>query len=41
MVAEERSQSADDLVEGVSRLQEETYDHSHYFGNRWDHRGTG
>ncbi|MPC89376.1 Protein spaetzle [Portunus trituberculatus] len=34
MVAEVRSQSADDLVDGVSAAQESKYDFHHYFGNR-------
>lgn len=34
MVAEVRSQSADELVDGVSAAQESKYDFQHYFGNR-------
>ncbi|XP_068225927.1 uncharacterized protein [Palaemon carinicauda] len=34
MIAEVRSQSADDLVDGVSSSQESKYDYQHYFGNR-------
>lgn len=34
MVAEVRSQSADDLVDGVSAAQENKYNFQHYFGNR-------
>lgn len=34
MVAEVRSQSADDLVDGVSAAQEDKYNFQHYFGNR-------
>ncbi|XP_053638267.1 uncharacterized protein [Cherax quadricarinatus] len=34
MIAEVRSQSADDLVDGVSSAQESKYDFQHYFGNR-------
>ncbi|XP_037784911.1 uncharacterized protein LOC119580831 isoform X1 [Penaeus monodon] len=34
MMAEVRSQSADDLVDGVSSVQEARYDFQHYFGNR-------
>lgn len=32
--AEVPSQSADTLVDGVSSMQEETYDYTHYFGTR-------
>lgn len=35
MMAEVRSQSADDLVDGVSSVQEARYDFQHYFGNRY------
>ncbi|XP_042873091.1 uncharacterized protein LOC122253821 isoform X2 [Penaeus japonicus] len=34
MMAEVRSQSADELVDGVSSVQEARYDFQHYFGNR-------
>ncbi|KAK8376437.1 hypothetical protein O3P69_009826 [Scylla paramamosain] len=34
MVAEVRSQSADELVDGVTAAQESKYDFQHYFGNR-------
>jgi len=34
MLAEVRSQSADDLVEGVSAAQESKYSFTHYYGNR-------
>ncbi|XP_066959734.1 neurotrophin 1-like isoform X1 [Macrobrachium rosenbergii] len=34
MMAEVRSQSADDLVDGVTSSQESKYDYQHYFGNR-------
>ncbi|KAK7082025.1 Neurotrophin 1 Source FlyBase [Halocaridina rubra] len=34
MIAEVRTQSADDLVDGVSSTQESKYDYQHYFGNR-------
>lgn len=35
MLAEVRSQSADDLVDGVSAAEERKYSYSHYYGNRW------
>ena len=34
MLAEVRSQSADDLVDGVSAFEERKYSYSHYYGNR-------
>ncbi|XP_071549090.1 uncharacterized protein [Panulirus ornatus] len=34
MVAEVRSQSADELVDGVTAAQESKYNYQHYFGNR-------
>ena len=34
MLAEVRSQSADDLVDGVSAAEERRYSYSHYYGNR-------
>ena len=34
MIADVREQSADDLIDGVSSNQENTYTVSHYFGNR-------
>lgn len=36
MVAEVRSQSADDLVDGVTAAQEAKYNYQHYFGNRYN-----
>merc|ERR1719483_1729997 len=34
MIADVTLQSADDLIDGVSSNQENTYDFNHYFGNR-------
>jgi len=34
MLAEVRSQSADDLVEGLSADEENKYSFTHYYGNR-------
>lgn len=34
MLAEVRSQSADDLVEGISADEESKYSFTHYYGNR-------
>jgi hypothetical protein len=33
LIAEVRNQSADNLVDGVTALQEQTYDYTHYFGD--------
>jgi hypothetical protein len=36
MLAEVRSQSADDLTDGISAAEERNYSYSHYYGNRCD-----
>ena len=36
MLAEVRSQSADDLTDGISAAEERKYSYSHYYGNRCD-----
>ncbi|KAG7154476.1 hypothetical protein Hamer_G018225 [Homarus americanus] len=36
MMAEVRSQSADELIDGVTSSQEAKYNYQHYFGNRYD-----
>jgi len=35
MLAEVRSQNADDLTDGVSAAEERQYTYSHYYGNRF------
>lgn len=34
MLAEVRSQSADDLVDGISAVEERKYSYNHYYGTR-------
>ena len=36
MLAEVRSQSADDLTDSISAAEERKYSYSHYYGNRCD-----
>lgn len=36
MLAEVRSQSADDLVDGITSAEERRYSYNHYYGSRFD-----
>lgn len=36
MLAEVRSQSADDLVDGITSAEERRYSYNHYYGSRFE-----